>query len=69
MPERFITILDLFITGFLSTFALMFSFTIIPVIVAILNGIYIVSRIKRDADRYHNGSFWKLLAFILKKNK
>lgn len=67
MPERIVAFLDLAITGVISTYLLIFSFGIIPMIVAVLNGIYIVSRIKRDADKYNDGNFWNYLKSIFKK--
>ena len=69
MPERILPFLDLLITGFISGFLLIFSFGLIPIIVALLNGVYIISRIKRDADKYNKGSFWEYLKSIIKKNK
>lgn len=68
MPDKILPFIDLFITGFASVFALVFSFGFVPIIVAVLNGIYIVARIKRDADKYNKGSIWLYLKSIIKKN-
>ena len=68
MPDKAMFIFDLCVTGFISCFALLFSFTFIPIVVAVLNGIYIVSRIKRDVNKYHKGNFWQYLKALVKKN-
>lgn len=69
MPERILPILDLLITGFISTTLLIVSFGLVPIIVAILNCIYIISRIRRDANKYNNGNLMDYLKSIVKKNK
>lgn len=68
MPERIISNLDLIATVFMSSFALMFSFTIIPILVAVLNGILIISRVKRDVEKYNKGNLWHWFKDVLKKN-
>lgn len=68
MIDRALPIMDLFITGTISGIILITSFGIIPIIVALLNGLYIASKLKIHISKNHNGSIKRWLRYLIKKN-
>lgn len=68
MPQRLIPIIDAIFFSAISLVMVFASINIISIIVGLLTGVYWVGKIKRDIEKYHEGSIRSWLKWIVKKN-
>lgn len=61
MESMFLTVLN--------TFILITWFTVFSAIPIILSSIWTFGRLKRDIDKYHNGSPWSYIKYLFGKVK
>ena len=60
--------IDAILPTFISLVLLVFSVEFITVFVAVINGIFIIGKIKREITTHFNGSFIKYVKSFIKKN-
>lgn len=68
MPERLIPILDSILMSLFTAFFAIASFSTVTVIGGVLAIIWWSGKIKRDIEKYHQGSICKWLKWFVKKN-
>ena len=68
MPHRLIPILDSVLMTFISIGIFISSLSLIALIPTILATLFWMGKLKREAEKNHNGNIWNYFKYLLKKN-